>query len=313
MNIAKPQVSIIMATYNRSGFISESLDSIIKQSFKNWECIIVDDGSTDDSAEVIKTYLEMDGRFTYTRRNSQHKKGLPGCRNLGLELAKGQFIIFFDDDDIVHPANLEICVQVLKEDNTYFCRYDKQPFTGNWTGVSFKSVKDIVPCRFRTQDINKMITGKIPFASCCVMWKKECFLTERFNEELMYAEEWECYSRILAENFKGVSISQVLYYNRKHLHSNTAEFRKNNPVRVKSQKSAALLVIERLDAKALFDDQLKLFFVRMGIELKAPEIIRKSLNAARAGKLEKLKYELGYKFYPILKPIFNIKAKIYST
>ncbi len=96
-----------MATYNRAHLITETLRSIQAQTYTNFECSIIDDGGTDNTAEIIAPFLE-DTRFTFQKRPSTYGKGLPGCRNYGLDLAKGEFVIFFDDDDIIHPQNLEI-------------------------------------------------------------------------------------------------------------------------------------------------------------------------------------------------------------
>ena len=74
----KPEISIIMATYNRAHFIEETLTSIINQSFQNWECLIIDDGSSNNTFEIIKTYTDSDKRFRYYRRGEDYKKGLPG-------------------------------------------------------------------------------------------------------------------------------------------------------------------------------------------------------------------------------------------
>src|SRR5258705_6384267 len=103
-----PKVTIIMATYNRSHFILETLSSIQNQTYSEWECLIIDDGGTDNTLEIITPVLDTDLRFKFVKRPDQYKKGLPGCRNYGLDLAKGDYIIFFDDDDIVHPQNLEL-------------------------------------------------------------------------------------------------------------------------------------------------------------------------------------------------------------
>ena len=118
-----PKVSIIMATFNRAHFIVETLKSIQDQTYKYWECLIIDDGGTDNTVDVISPILIKDKRFKYYKRPQFHKKGLPGCRNYGIELAKGHFIIFFDDDDIVHPQNLEFCVSDLKNTTFDFFRY----------------------------------------------------------------------------------------------------------------------------------------------------------------------------------------------
>ena len=130
MNFVLPKVTIIMATYNRAHFIVETLVSIQKQTFQEWECLIIDDGGTDNTKEVIAPILEKDNRFKFHVRPSNYQKALPGCRNYGLDLAKGAFIIFFDDDDIPHPQNLEVCVSELSTSkNIYFCKYERKIFS----------------------------------------------------------------------------------------------------------------------------------------------------------------------------------------
>ena len=183
MSTNNPQVSIIMATYNRAHLIGETLNSIINQSYKNWECLIIDDGSKDDTARVVKQITSSDSRFTYLRRTEKYKKGLPGCRNQGIDLANGEYIIFFDDDDIIHPGNLQTCLDLLKDENFSFCRYNKKPFFDTTKKIAFQVIHDAVPDLFKIDDLDKMITGEIPFASCCVLWDKKCFEQERFNDK----------------------------------------------------------------------------------------------------------------------------------
>jgi GalNAc5-diNAcBac-PP-undecaprenol beta-1,3-glucosyltransferase len=128
----KPTVTIIMATYNRAKFIEESLITIQNQTYNSWECLIIDDDGNDDTAAVIAPILENDKRFQYIKRTDQYQKGLPGCRNYGLDLAQGEYIIFFDDDDIAHPQNLEICVLELSNTDLSFCRYIRDVFRGDF-------------------------------------------------------------------------------------------------------------------------------------------------------------------------------------
>ncbi|WP_289023303.1 glycosyltransferase family 2 protein [uncultured Salegentibacter sp.] len=304
------QISIILATWNRAHLISETLNSISNQTFPNWECLIIDDGSEDNTANVVEEYTSTDSRFTYLARSQKYKKGLPGCRNQGLDLAKGEYIIFFDDDDIVHPENLQTCYNLLKGNDFQFCRYEKKPFWKTTDEIDFKPIKDPEFKIFKCSDLDKMIIGRIPFASCCVLWDKKCFENIRFNETLMYAEEWECYSRILSTGYKGLLIDEVLYYNRKHRNSNTGEFQNREPIRVDSQCKAAFLIIQTLISKGRFSNSLKKYFLRLGFEIKSYKIIKLSLKAANAGLMEKWKYKIGYHIYPVLKPIFYLKGKI---
>lgn len=302
-------VSIILATYNRAHLIKEVLNSIANQSYSRWECIIVDDGSVDNTEKIILPILESDKRFQYYKRTELYKKGLPGSRNMGLDMAKGEVIIFFDDDDIVHPENLMTNLEVLVLHKADFCRYDKKPFTGNWA-KGFQLNGKFSTHAVGLQDLEKMITGELPFASCTVMWDKKCFSTQRFNEDLQYAEEWELYSRLLSRGLQGVSIDKVLYFNRKHPKSNTGEFWSNDPKRRLSKVKAIKLVIKNLEVKNLLTTSLVHYFIRFGFFLKEPEIIDYVLEKSNLGVFARLKFKLGYKFYPFIRPLFLLKKKL---
>src|SRR5690606_18148677 len=224
-----------MATYNRMHFIVETLKSIQAQTYVHWECLIIDDGSVDNTIDVIEPILKEDNRFKYYKRPPSYKKGLPGSRNYGLDLALGGYIIFFDDDDIVHPLCLEVVISALKSiKNSFFCNFKKEAFFGEFDYGSMNSCREYHLEITRDNLLENVITQKIPFASCTVLWKKECFTDNFFNEDLMYAEEWECYQRILSNKYIGVLVDKVLYYNRKHEKSNTGEFWKGDKVRVSS-------------------------------------------------------------------------------
>lgn len=305
-----PKVSIIMATYNRANLILETLDSIRKQSFLEWECLIIDDGSTDKTYITVEKYVVDDNRFILKKRPGNYSKGLSGARNYGLECTKGDFIIFFDDDDLIPPNNLSTCVSYITKHNIDFCRYNKKPFRGSLIEIKTEEVSKSDYCYFSEEDIWKMIIGKVPFASCTVMWKKECFAEEIFNEELIYAEEWECYCRILLKGFQGISISDVLYFNRKHRGSNTGQFIDKHPLILKSYKKAIFLIINHLKNNNSFGREIKKFFIRKAVELNDKEIMVETLKASEAGQTEKIKYIIGLKLMPILKPIFYLKSQL---
>ncbi len=305
-----PVVSIIMATYNRCHLIVESLNSIALQTFKNWECLIIDDGSIDNSSQVIKNFIEKDCRFKYLVRPDKYKKGLSGCRNFGLDQATGRYIIFFDDDDIVHPDNLKIVVSKLIETGAEFCRYEKRPFTGVFDEKKFDILESSLHSKFESKNLEDMITGKIPFASCTVLWDNKNFSSLRFNETLMYAEEWECYSRILAQGVSGISIKSILYYNRKHPESNTGKYWNNNSIQTSSKKEAAILVVKNLEARNILNSSLVKHFVRMSFSLKSYKLLNITLIHSKLSTINKLKYRLGYIIYPLIRPLFVLKAKI---
>lgn len=100
-------VSIIIPTYNRAHLIGETLESVLKQTYTNWECIIVDDGSSDNTDEVVDEFLKKDSRFKYYHRPDEHLPGGNGARNYGFKKSKGEFINWFDSDDLMKEKFIE--------------------------------------------------------------------------------------------------------------------------------------------------------------------------------------------------------------
>lgn len=293
-----PKVTIIMATYNRANFIAESLLSIQKQTFLDWECLIIDDGGTDNTVDRITPLLEKETRFKYYKREDNYLKGLPGCRNQGLDLAKGEYIIFFDDDDIAHPQNLECCVAELAKDNIWFCRYIREVFFEDFD-YNFDYSKEYTHFHIDKKDIQKMLKNEMQFNSCAVMWKAECFVNNRYVESLMFAEEWELYSRIVSSGYSGISINKTLFYGRKHPLSNTGEYDRKNPVRKESYAEAILLVLRNLKEKNLLTYSLKRYFIAFSIDFEEYNLFRNILNVLDLPTFEKLKWQLFYAILPL--------------
>lgn len=292
------KVSIIMATYNRAHFIEETLHAIKNQSYQNWECLIIDDGGDDKTDKVIAPILSEDKRFSFLKRPPSYGKGLPGCRNYGLDKAGGDFIIFFDDDDIPHPQNLELCVSELRDVTLHFCRYQRAVFIGDFH-YKFDDNSNFGKFKITQNDLSKMIDHTIPFNSCAIMWSKNCFKSVRFNESLMYAEEWECYSRILSEEINGVSLDKTLFYGRKHANSNTGEFWKKNPVRQNSKKEAIRLIIVHLNEKNLLTPYLFKYLSGLAIAFRDKKLVASIIKNSSLTLKQKLIISIKYMLFPI--------------
>ncbi|AUC77993.1 glycosyltransferase family 2 protein [Nonlabens sp. MB-3u-79] len=108
-------ISIIIATYNRATYIEETLKSIQNQTYTDFECIIVDDGSTDHTEEIAAAFEKADDRFIYVKRPAHIAKGANHSRNFGYSLSKGSHIKFFDSDDVMLPQHLETSMKHLEE------------------------------------------------------------------------------------------------------------------------------------------------------------------------------------------------------
>jgi len=107
----KPVISVIIPTHNYSKFLPEAVESVLNQTFSDFELIIVDDGSSDDTAAVVEPYLR-DCRVRYFY---QDNKGLSAARNAGIKAAKGEFIALLDSDDVWMPTKLERQIQLFKD------------------------------------------------------------------------------------------------------------------------------------------------------------------------------------------------------
>lgn len=114
----KSLISIIIPTYNRAHIITETLDSVISQTYTNWECIIIDDRSTDNTKEIIDNYLKKDERISFIVKSDNQKKGASTSRNIGLSLAKGDYIQFLDSDDVIANNKLEEQLKVISNEPT---------------------------------------------------------------------------------------------------------------------------------------------------------------------------------------------------
>ena len=106
-----PQVSVIIPCYNQGKFLSEALDSVLSQTCDSWECLIIDDGSNDNTAEVAARYAERDGRICYLH---QLNRGLSAARNRGLRESNGRYVQFLDADDVLLPEKIARQLEILQ-------------------------------------------------------------------------------------------------------------------------------------------------------------------------------------------------------
>ena len=207
--LAKPLVSIIIPTYNRAELIGETIDSIISQTYKNWECIIVDDGSTDHTAEVIENYCNKDTRIKYYVRKKKYMAGGNGARNYGFDLSKGEYVQWFDSDDIMLPNKINDDVQEAIKYNLDFVIS-----SGYSSNFNLKNLR------------KKVITINDDLYINYTTWQTEIFLPslfflkqfiskfDLFDETLSRGQENEFFSRVffLSRNLAKYKVSRKYNY-----------------------------------------------------------------------------------------------------
>lgn len=107
-------VTVVIPVFNSQETLKETLNSLVGQSFTSWECLLVDDGSSDGSLALIENQIERDGRFRFLSRDPERAKGGSSCRNQGIQHARGRYLVFLDSDDVIRPRCLADRVAAMK-------------------------------------------------------------------------------------------------------------------------------------------------------------------------------------------------------
>ena len=174
----KPLVSVVVPVYNREGFIGKCLDSLIAQSWPRWEAIVVDDGSTDNTKDLVYDLCKEDSRIQLFERNIEFPKGAPSCRNIGIKEAKGDFIIFLDSDDFLSQE----CIKNRIKNFQKFPELDFAVFPGIILDEENELSFPITSFRGENVDlIPFFISLDVPWVIHNVMWKKSSILTGDLN------------------------------------------------------------------------------------------------------------------------------------
>lgn len=177
--------SIILPTYNRASMISKSIDSVLSQVFNDWELIIVDDGSTDETKDKVQKYQKLDKRIKYIFQNNSERSV---ARNNGITQAKNDWICFLDSDDIYHPTHLMRYYDLIKEKKNKKGLY--------FSGVSINKYDNTL------QEYNTNVQSNLEFVllntigtprACC---SKEILIANQFNTKIQIGEDKELWCRI---------------------------------------------------------------------------------------------------------------------
>ena len=221
-------ISIIVPCYNQAKYLPETLDSVLAQTYQNWECVIVNDGSPDNTDEVAKKYLEKDQRIKYV---FQENKGLATARNVGISNTTGEYILPLDADDIIAPTYIEKAIARFIENPETKLVYCK--------GQTFGKSNNLM--NLVDYDYNTFIWGNCIF--CSAVYKRSDYnKTNGYNPNMVHGlEDWDFWLSLLKENDVVFRIDEVLFYYRvkdtsmvkelvsNHLEENLIQLCRNHP------------------------------------------------------------------------------------
>jgi glycosyltransferase involved in cell wall biosynthesis len=213
-------VSIVIPTYNRSHLIGQTLNSIISQTYPYWECLVIDDGSTDYTKELLEYYCEIDSRIKYFQRPSELSKGANACRNYGFEVSKGEFINWFDSDDIMTSDNLYLKLNSF-DDKVDFVVGNTLNFDANGKLSRVYSLNynlDFTP--------ENLIGFRIGWITNDVMLRREV-IKIKFNECIKSGQEYNFFARLLYHTNRGKYLKRDVAHRRLHSSSIQGELKKN--------------------------------------------------------------------------------------
>lgn len=186
----KSLITVVIPSYNRETLIGKTLDSVIAQTHQNWECFVVDDRSTDKTAEVVNTYSEKDPRIHFVQMPTKGNANV--SRNKGIELAKGHYIAMLDSDDLWLENHLESRLNCLKASNA----------DGVYGGTIFSSPKSTVTQKSRLQKPDESnfffaTFSMVPKQTSSLFFKTEAIKNVMWDEDLARHQDFDLIIRFL--------------------------------------------------------------------------------------------------------------------
>ncbi|MAM18268.1 MAG: glycosyltransferase family A protein [Christiangramia sp.] len=207
-------VTIIIPTFNRAETLPKTLRSVQNQSHQNWECLVIDDGSEDQTEKILQEFLK-DNRFRFLKRPEDRKKGAATCRNIGLENAQGDYIQFLDSDDLLAPNKLEVQLIALQENNAHLA-------TCKWgvlrSGSGEVHIYDKLPTYHEFEDGIRLFDA---FGYYFTYFPPHVYLASRevieksgyWNEELTLNDDGDYFSKVIFNSGRVIfcAATHVLY------------------------------------------------------------------------------------------------------
>lgn len=205
----QPLVSIITPNYNTEEYLAETIESVISQSYNNWELIIVDDHSTDSSVEIIKSFSDKHENIIYLQTKS-NSGGPATPRNIGLDYANGEYVAFLDSDDTWFPKKLEFHINFMQREHSNFSSTFRNTFSH-----SSESKSEIKESKYlKVYDYSELLKKNLVDTSAVII-KKETIGDIRFDtsKELIAIEDYDFWLQILKNKNEHILISKVATVN----------------------------------------------------------------------------------------------------
>lgn len=205
--MSKPIISVIVPCYNQVQYLDEALQSVLDQTHENWECLIVNDGSPDNTEEVAKKWVGKDSRFIYLYKENG---GVSSARNLGIEKAKGDYLQFLDCDDFLEKEKIELSLQEMENNvgvNLVISNF--RMFTDN-PQITSEPFCHLNAQLFTFENMLYQWNESFSIQVQCGFFHSSLFEIIRFPENLAAQEDWIVWVRIFKSGCKVVFLDKPL-------------------------------------------------------------------------------------------------------
>ena len=233
-------VSVILPAYNVANYLDDCLESVISQTYTDTEIIIVDDGSTDDTAKKADDWLSKDGRIRVIHRQNG---GLSAARNTGLHYAQGEFILFIDPDDRIDKNLISKCMELLSDGSVSLVHYGYRLINENGV-LCGKNFPDMLTNAEKL--LPTILSDKIPSHSWQFLCRKELYSDIRFPEGRK-AEDLATTYKIVAKAKKCAILPDCLYEYRVRSNSILGELTSDHSKAIKYYEDELLAFHEIID------------------------------------------------------------------
>jgi glycosyltransferase involved in cell wall biosynthesis len=191
-------VSIIIPVFNRAFVIREALESVLNQTYQNWEAVIVNDGSTDDTSEIVKACMRQDSRLNLIEHDRQ--RGAQAARNTALRIARGKWIAFLDSDDRWLPHSLEARLQLATKNNLHVVHSECWVLSPEGTG----------PKRFGLPRMEKQVYKELQHSTILDFWTSR-FSPTRSGIRRLDLRNTTCLDLFPSQPFSTTAVTSILF------------------------------------------------------------------------------------------------------
>jgi glycosyltransferase involved in cell wall biosynthesis len=303
-----PKISVIIPSYNSAIYLPEAIESVLAQTYKDFEIIVIDDGSTDNTKDVVKPYLD---RITFLKGPNG---GPCKARNRGIRKSSGEFVAFLDADDIWYPDKLECQMAVFSKNPNYDMVHSDASYSRTYTSKEDRTWYSIKKCVKVGWVFSELLSECFIILSSVIVKRKSLERARLFDEHVERWHGYDLYLRIAVESQIGL-VNKPLFFRRIH---ESNRFYSDPLIEVKS----LIKVLKKWDNQAhnladvdkkLVNQRLRIQYCRLGtyyLAREQPTQARKALKSSLArGFSPRAVAYLGLSTLPFFALVYIRKAK----